>query len=52
MAKADTSAMVIESSIVIFRSTMFSKASIKMGYPPIRVAAIPITLTRENGSHQ
>jgi len=42
--------MVIESSIVIFRSTMFSNASLKIGYPPIRVAAMPITLMCGNGS--
>ena len=28
-------AMVIESSIVILRSTMFSNASLKIGYPPM-----------------
>ena len=51
ITKAESNAMVIESSIVIFRSTMFSKASLKMGYPPIRVAATPITLICGNGSH-
>ena len=51
IAKAERRAMVIESSIVIFRSTMFSKASLKMGYPPIRAAAMPMTLTCGNGSH-
>src|ERR1700756_831730 len=49
--KAERRAMVIESSIVIFRSTMFSKASLKIGYPPIRVATMPITLMCGNGSH-
>ena len=43
--------MVIESSIVIFRSTMFSNASLKMGYPPIKAAAMPTTLMCGNGSH-
>ena len=42
--------MVIESSIVIFRSTMFSKASLKMGYPPISAATMPMTLMCGNGS--
>ena len=50
IARAERRAMVIESSIVIFRSTMFSKASLKMGYPPIRAAAMPITLMCGNGS--
>jgi hypothetical protein len=50
IAKAERRAMVIESSIVIFRSTMFSNASLKMGYPPIKVAAMPTTLMCGNGS--
>jgi hypothetical protein len=40
-------AIVVDSSIVIFRSTMFSKASLKMGHSPISVAATPITLKCE-----
>src|ERR1700727_3844776 len=50
IAKAERRAMVIESSMVILRSTMFSNASLKIGYPPMRAAAMPITLTCGNGS--
>jgi hypothetical protein len=50
IANAARRAIVIESSIVILRSTMFSNASLKMGYPPMRAAAMPMTLTCGNGS--
>src|SRR4029077_9384265 len=31
---------------------MFSKASLKMGYPPIKAAAMPVTLMCGNGSQR
>ena len=50
MASAASSAIVIDSSIVIRRSRMFSHASWKIGQPPIRVPSSPNTLRRGNGS--
>jgi hypothetical protein len=44
MAAAATIAIVIDSSIVILRSRMFSKASFKIGQPPIVNPMTPITL--------
>ena len=50
IAAAATMAMVMESSIVMRRSRMFSKASLRMGQPPTTRPTTPITLTAENGS--
>ena len=49
MAEAATSAMVIESSIVMRGCSRSATASLKMGYPPIRTPAnarMSIPLTR------
>ena len=51
IAAAASSASDIESSIVIRRAAMFSMASLKIGHPPTRTPARPMTLTRGNGSH-
>jgi len=50
IAAAAAMAIVIDSSIVMRRSTMFSKASFRIGQPPIRRPTMPMTLTAGNGS--
>ena len=44
IARAAPMAMVIDSSIVMRRSRREENASRKIGWPPTRIAAIPITL--------
>ncbi|MGO8920134.1 MAG: hypothetical protein ACLQJR_29905 [Stellaceae bacterium] len=51
IAAAATIAMLMDSSMVIRRSTMFSNASLQIGQPPISRPATPITLTAATGSH-
>ena len=50
-AKA-TIAMLMESSMVIRRATMFSAASLKIGQPPTITPRTPITLTLASGSQR
>jgi hypothetical protein len=50
MAAAATMAIVIDSSIVMRRSTILSKASFRIGQPPIRRPTTPMTLIAGNGS--
>ena len=47
IAAAATIAIVIDSSMVMRRSTIFSKASLTIGQPPIANPRTPITLIRE-----
>lgn len=52
MIAAAAMAIVIDSSIVMRRSTMFSKASLRIGQPPINSPATPMTLIAGNGSQR
>lgn len=50
IAAAATMAIVIDSPMVMRRSTTFSKASLRIVLPPIRTPATPMMLTAGNGS--
>src|SRR3546814_4219483 len=52
MAAAATMAMDMESSIVIRLAATLSRASLKIGQPPIKSPATPITLTLGSGSQK